>query len=307
MWQVDLDYEESEGELGEEEEDDSLVYNLDYIEADMGYQININGASTEQWDHVEDLIRRFISAAENYASDRHRSNSAPDLPTASQSSIDALPLVSIQKDEMVNRFSSSLCVVCKDDFKLNELVQQLPCLHLYHRACILPWLKTRNSCPLCRFELPTDDLNSEETKRYRLNSSNVLHYAYVEDHGSTITDTSTIDVIDVVTTGFPTTIHVINESATMAPRSALVDVEINENNADLINIRHASHSEAVSAWPLFSVVGLIVISCIGNLLLGTSTRSQGHSHHLPTKFTNLTTSHYNNPWWLRAFGRNRLV
>ncbi|CAL9076827.1 unnamed protein product [Musa acuminata var. zebrina] len=29
--------------------------------------------------------------------------------------------------------------------------------HIYHAGCILPWLGIRNTCPVCRHELPTQD------------------------------------------------------------------------------------------------------------------------------------------------------
>lgn len=57
------------------------------------------------------------------------------------------------------------CAICKDSLTVGIVVNQLPCLHLYHPLCIKPWLSSRNSCPLCRFELPTDDMEYENRKQ----------------------------------------------------------------------------------------------------------------------------------------------
>jgi len=49
------------------------------------------------------------------------------------------------------------CSICMESYKLNELVYELPCVHIYHKECIKKWLKSNNTCPICRYELPTND------------------------------------------------------------------------------------------------------------------------------------------------------
>ena len=53
------------------------------------------------------------------------------------------------------------CVICRDEMREGRDVCELPCQHLFHWKCILPWLKKRNTCPCCRFQLPTDDVFGE--------------------------------------------------------------------------------------------------------------------------------------------------
>lgn len=33
------------------------------------------------------------------------------------------------------------CPVCKEDYSVEESVRQLPCNHLFHNECIVPWLE----------------------------------------------------------------------------------------------------------------------------------------------------------------------
>lgn len=58
------------------------------------------------------------------------------------------------------------CTVCKDEFNVGDEGVTMPCTHLFHRDCITPWLKAHNSCPTCRYELPTDDADYER-RRHR--------------------------------------------------------------------------------------------------------------------------------------------
>jgi hypothetical protein len=42
------------------------------------------------------------------------------------------------------------CNICWDEFEQNQSLRRLQCLHLYHKDCIDPCLKTSNRCPICR-------------------------------------------------------------------------------------------------------------------------------------------------------------
>lgn len=86
-------------------------------------------------------------------------------PPAAKSVVESLPSVLFTAEDVAR--SIAMCAVCKDEFLVNERLKRLPCSHLYHEKCLLPWLAIRNSCPLCRFELPTDDLQYESWKEMR--------------------------------------------------------------------------------------------------------------------------------------------
>ncbi|OQR97101.1 hypothetical protein ACHHYP_12709 [Achlya hypogyna] len=49
------------------------------------------------------------------------------------------------------------CAVCLEAFQATESgLVQLPCHHVFHRACLFPWLASHDECPLCRHKLPRD-------------------------------------------------------------------------------------------------------------------------------------------------------
>ncbi|KAL2334366.1 hypothetical protein Fmac_015579 [Flemingia macrophylla] len=81
-------------------------------------------------------------------------------PPASRSAVEGLPDVAVTDELLAS--DSAQCAVCKETFELGETAKQMPCRHIYHPDCILPWLELHNSCPVCRYELPTDDPDYEE-------------------------------------------------------------------------------------------------------------------------------------------------
>ncbi|XP_057483987.1 probable E3 ubiquitin-protein ligase RHC2A [Actinidia eriantha] len=85
-----------------------------------------------------------------------------DHPPASKAAIESMPTIEIGESHIA---TESHCAVCKEAFELGNEVCEMPCQHIYHSDCILPWLSLRNSCPVCRHELPSDGTNSIEANR----------------------------------------------------------------------------------------------------------------------------------------------
>ena len=47
-------------------------------------------------------------------------------------------------------FINDECSICLDKFKKNNIVNRLPCRHIFHQNCLRDWLKDNDTCPLCR-------------------------------------------------------------------------------------------------------------------------------------------------------------
>ncbi|XP_033710901.1 E3 ubiquitin-protein ligase RNF126 isoform X2 [Tursiops truncatus] len=71
-------------------------------------------------------------------------------PPADKEKIQALPTIPVTEEHVGSGLE---CPVCKDDYGLGERVRQLPCNHLFHDGCIVPWLEQHDSCPVCRKSL----------------------------------------------------------------------------------------------------------------------------------------------------------
>ncbi|CAM0885524.1 unnamed protein product [Alopecurus aequalis] len=81
-----------------------------------------------------------------------------DHPPASKAAVDSMPTVVVAACHV--GADSQDCAVCKDAFDLGAQAREMPCGHMYHQDCILPWLALRNSCPVCRHELPTESASA---------------------------------------------------------------------------------------------------------------------------------------------------
>ncbi|XP_072139069.1 E3 ubiquitin-protein ligase RNF115 isoform X2 [Mobula birostris] len=83
-------------------------------------------------------------------------------PPADRDRIAALPVVTVSQEQIDSALE---CPVCKEDYLLEEQVRQLPCHHLFHNDCIVPWLEMHDTCPVCR-----KSLNGEVTTGHQQTS-----------------------------------------------------------------------------------------------------------------------------------------
>ncbi|XP_059648157.1 E3 ubiquitin-protein ligase CIP8-like [Cornus florida] len=69
---------------------------------------------------------------------------------ASEASIEGLEKVKVKNSD-----SKMQCVICLEQLLVGSEATRMPCLHDFHRDCIVKWLGVSNLCPLCRFRMPT--------------------------------------------------------------------------------------------------------------------------------------------------------
>lgn len=72
---------------------------------------------------------------------------------ASKKMVDSLPLHIISPESIPQQ----QCTVCLDEWEAGQEALEMPCGHLYHKDCLLPWLERANTCPSCRYPLFTED------------------------------------------------------------------------------------------------------------------------------------------------------
>ena len=126
----------------------------DSVDLDDLFFPSIDG-SRQRFDDFHDIFDRLINRIVSSSSDDYDAVGNGPLPTSTRF-VEAIPEIKITEDFLsADRFI--MCAVCKDEFVVNTEAKQLPCNHIYHPDCILPWLSKNNSCPVCRFSLPTED------------------------------------------------------------------------------------------------------------------------------------------------------
>lgn len=135
-------------------EDNSIEFRLQMPDSDRFF------GNPGDYVDAADYEALLLTMAESDGSGRR------GAPPAAKSAVESLPIV-----EIVSEDQALVCAICKDMVGVGNMAKKLPCGHQYHGDCIVPWLGSRNSCPVCRFELPTDDQEYEEEKKKRVTAT----------------------------------------------------------------------------------------------------------------------------------------
>lgn len=57
------------------------------------------------------------------------------------------------------------CAICLQKYKGVDIIKEFPCKHIFHKTCILRWIKSSNKCPLCKYDI-TNDVNQIDLKNF---------------------------------------------------------------------------------------------------------------------------------------------
>ena len=59
--------------------------------------------------------------------------------------------------------NTTMCSICCEEYRPGGEVKRLPCGHMFHAACCLPWFEKKEVCPYCRFDV--GEAKKEEERR----------------------------------------------------------------------------------------------------------------------------------------------
>jgi len=73
---------------------------------------------------------------------------------------------------------NAMCSICLEEYEPREKIRVLPCQHMFHTECILPWLTERfPNCPLCKAQIIPDQ-TGEGNRTLNENDDEVSTHEY---------------------------------------------------------------------------------------------------------------------------------
>lgn len=75
------------------------------------------------------------------------------LKTDAQKAIKQLEVRTVKKGDAETGADAQTCAVCIESYKAGDVITVLTCGHIFHKACIEPWLLEKRTCPMCKCDI----------------------------------------------------------------------------------------------------------------------------------------------------------
>lgn len=85
---------------------------------------------------MDELMEQMMEAAAN----------ANGPPPASDVVIEGLPRLTLDQNTL-EASNHKNCSICLTPFEIGEKAVRIPCKHIFHEDCLVPWLKQNGTCP----------------------------------------------------------------------------------------------------------------------------------------------------------------
>ncbi|XP_008071054.1 E3 ubiquitin-protein ligase RNF128 isoform X2 [Carlito syrichta] len=84
---------------------------------------------------------------------RAQSRKQRQLKADAKKAIGRLQLRTLKQGDKEIGPDGDSCAVCIELYKPNDLVRILTCNHIFHKACVDPWLLEHRTCPMCKCDI----------------------------------------------------------------------------------------------------------------------------------------------------------
>jgi len=125
----------------------SRYYNADDL---LNNVINLGTFTIDVDDFNGDFMNTFIGNMMNLINTNRDDHKVP----LQQEVLNNMPIITFQQHKLSKNITTTEnCSICFDEYKDTDNIMLLPCNHIFHPACINPWLSQHShQCPLCRYD-----------------------------------------------------------------------------------------------------------------------------------------------------------
>ena len=178
------DSNDSDDEEGEEEEDEEEEEEEEDDDDDVQDEENISGHNLIDDNNDENNNNSNEESSEDNNEENSEEGNNEEENQEEEEENEEDKIYNLKKEKFIlnlnefqykhikkySQIKEKKCSICLLKYRGSDIIKEFPCNHIYHKDCILKWLKKSNICPLCKFDI-TEDVNNIELNKNN-NSNN---------------------------------------------------------------------------------------------------------------------------------------